>query len=64
MGLVIGGLLVVLVGALFRWHWVRNFWFRAIHFLMITVVVVESLLESSVPTRRAMAINRLAAGER
>ena len=26
-----------------RWRWVRNFWFRIIHFLMIAVVVAESL---------------------
>jgi hypothetical protein len=60
---VIGGLLVVPVGALFRWRWVRNFWFRAIHLLMITIVVVESLLDIECPYTTSEAINRLAAGE-
>jgi hypothetical protein len=61
---VIGGLLVVPLGALFRWRWVRNFWFRAIHFVMITIVVVESLLDVDCPYTTSEAINRLAAGER
>ena len=26
-----------------RWGWVRNFWFRVLHFLMIALVVAESL---------------------
>jgi hypothetical protein len=44
IGFVIFGLLAILVGALLRWKWVRNFWFRTIHFLMILVVVVQALL--------------------
>jgi hypothetical protein len=41
---VIFGLLAVLVGRLLRWKWVRNFWFRLVHLLMITLVVVQSVL--------------------
>ena len=33
----------IVLGWARRWQWVRNFWFRTIHFLMIAVVVVESL---------------------
>lgn len=40
---VIVALAVILVGIALRWSWVRNFWFRAIHLLMIAVVVFESL---------------------
>jgi hypothetical protein len=40
---VVGGAAVILAGAALGWRWVRNFWFRAIHFLMIAVVVAESL---------------------
>ena len=49
VGFVIAGLLAVLAGAFLRWRWVRNFWFRAIHFLLIAVVVVESLFEIECP---------------
>jgi len=39
---VIGGLLAILVGRLLGWSWVRNFWFRLIHLMMILVVVAEA----------------------
>ena len=42
VGFVMLGLLAILLGILFRWRWVRNFWFRMVHFLMIGVVVAES----------------------
>jgi hypothetical protein len=40
---VVFGLLAILVGLALRWKWVRNFWFRTIHFLMIAVVVVQAV---------------------
>lgn len=40
---VVVGLLLILVGAVRGWQWTRNFWFRAVHFLMIAIVVAESL---------------------
>ena len=43
IGFVIFGLVAILLGVLFHWKWVRNFWFRAIHFLMILVVVLQAL---------------------
>ena len=43
IGFVILGLLAILVGALLHWKWVRNFWFRAVHFLMILIVVVQAV---------------------
>lgn len=33
---------LILIGRWRKWSWVRNFWFRVIHFLMILVVVVET----------------------
>lgn len=39
---VVGGLFVILLGGLLRWEWVRNFWFRVIHFVMMGIVVVET----------------------
>lgn len=43
VGFVIFGLLAIVLGAFLRWKWVRNFWFRIIHFLMIAIVVVQAL---------------------
>ena len=40
---VVVGLVLILLGVALRWRWVRNFWFRAIHLLMIGIVVVEAL---------------------
>jgi multisubunit Na+/H+ antiporter MnhB subunit len=40
---VVLGLVAILMGIAFRWSWVRNPWFRSIHFAMIGIVVVEAL---------------------
>ena len=39
---VILGLVLTLGGAVAGWKWVRNFWFRAVHLVMIGVVVGEA----------------------
>ena len=39
----------ILAGVCLRWSWVRNFWFRAIHLLLIGIVVVESLCSINCP---------------
>jgi hypothetical protein len=39
---VIVGLVLTVAGALMRWQWVRNFWFRLVHVTMIGIVVVEA----------------------
>jgi hypothetical protein len=41
---VVFGLAAILLGVVFRWSWVRNIWFRAIHLIAIGIVVGESLL--------------------
>lgn len=46
---VVFGLLLILLGIMLRWGWVRGFWFRIIHFLMIAVVVLESALGIDCP---------------
>jgi hypothetical protein len=43
VGFVVFGLAAILVGVVFRWKWVRNPWFRAIHLTAIGIVVGESL---------------------
>jgi len=46
---VVFGMLLILLGIAFSWNWVRNFWFRAVHFLMIAVVVGEALGGATCP---------------
>lgn len=40
---VVSGLVLVCLGGLLRWNWVRNFWFRCIHLLLVVVIVLESI---------------------
>jgi hypothetical protein len=46
---VVLAMAAILVGIAVGWKWVRNFWFRAIHFLMIAVVLAESLCDILCP---------------
>lgn len=46
---IVGGLLLVWVGALFEWHWVRNRWFRYAHLTAIAFVALEAVLGYACP---------------
>jgi hypothetical protein len=46
---VVFSLPAILLGLALRWRWVRNFWFRAIHLLMIAIVAAESILRLYCP---------------
>ncbi len=64
VGFVVFGLLAILVGLLLGWRWIRNFWFRAIHLVMIGVVVAESLLGIVCPlTSWENELRKLGGGE-
>jgi hypothetical protein len=39
---IVLGLLLIFAGRRRRWSWVRNFWFRLVHLLGVSVVVVQS----------------------
>ena len=41
---VVIGLILIFVGKVRVWSWIRNPWFRLIHLVAITVVVVQSWL--------------------
>ena len=41
---VVGGLVLTWAGALLRWGWIRNVWFRAAHLVAICYVAAEGLL--------------------
>jgi hypothetical protein len=49
VGFVVAGQLLILVGVVLRWGWVRNLWFRLAHLLAIAVVAAESLLNIMCP---------------
>ncbi len=40
---VVFGLAAIMVGLIFRWGWVRNFWFRVLHLAAIGVVAAQAL---------------------
>jgi len=63
IALVIAGLLAVLIGWPLGWRWVRNFWLRAIHLLMIGIVVVQALLGVMCPLTVWEYNLRVAAGQ-
>ena len=46
---VVGGLVVVWLGAILNWPWVRNLWFRLSHLCAIAVVVLQTWLEVICP---------------
>ena len=41
---VVVGLILIWVGGILRWGWVRNFWFRLAHLAAIGFVAAESLV--------------------
>jgi hypothetical protein len=46
---VVFGLFIILLGRVLRWHFIRNFWFRAIHLTMILIVVFQAVFGISCP---------------
>jgi hypothetical protein len=60
---VVLGLVAILIGAVLRWKWVRNFWFRATHLTAIGVVVLEALFGITCPLTEWEQRLRLTAGE-
>ncbi len=46
---VVGGLLVILLGAAIKWQWVRNRWFRGAHLAAVAYVVFEQLVNIPCP---------------
>ena len=41
---VVGGLVLIWLGAGRGWRWVRSFWFRVLHLAAVSLVAVEALL--------------------
>ena len=60
---VVGGLLLIILGNFLRWSWVNHWWFRAMHLLAISVVVLESWLGIECPLTTLENWLRLQAGQ-
>ena len=61
---VVVGQLLILVGVLRKWQWIRNFTFRALHFGAIAFVVAETLCGVTCPlTAWERQLRNLAGGE-
>ena len=46
---IVAGLILVWIGALARWQWIRNPWFRCLHLAAIVFVAAEALLGIACP---------------
>jgi hypothetical protein len=48
-GFIVAGLILVWIGALAGWAWIRNPWFRYLHVAAIAFVAAEALLGHTCP---------------
>ena len=62
--IVVLGLIVILLGGVLHWRFIRNFWFRAIHLSMILIVVFEALFGIPCPLTDWEYALRVAAGQK
>lgn len=60
---VVLGLVLVIVGGLLSWSWVRNRWFRIVHLVCIGIVVVQAWLGMICPLTTWEMDLRRAAGD-
>ena len=60
---VVFGQVAIVAGLLLKRRWVRSFWFRAVHLLMIGVVVFEAAFGIVCPLTRWENRLRVAAGQ-
>jgi len=57
------GLVLIFIGNVLSWHWIRNPWFRLIHLFMIFVVVLLSWLNFICPLTSIEMALRTRAGD-
>jgi hypothetical protein len=60
---VVLGMLLILVGTVVKWNWVRNPWFRISHFTAIAIVALEAIFGIACPLTVWEAELRQAAGQ-
>lgn len=60
---VVFGLMLIFLGKVLEWSWVRNPWFRIIHLVAIAVVVLQSWLGQICPLTQWEMTLRSSAGD-
>jgi hypothetical protein len=60
---VVVGLVLIFVGKICGWGWVRNFWFRCAHLIAIGLVVIQSWLGVICPLTTLEMALRSSAGQ-
>lgn len=63
VAIVVAGFVAILIGGAAHWHWVRNFYLRAVHFTMILLVCCEALIGATCPLTVWENTLRVRAGE-
>jgi hypothetical protein len=63
VGFVVLGFVLILLGGLLGWQWVRNWWFRLAHLAAITFVAFEAIIGMDCPLTVWEADLRRAAGQ-
>jgi hypothetical protein len=63
VGFVVVLVPVIVLGGLLKWKWVRNFWLRVVHFIMMGVVIVETVFGVTCPLTTWETNYRMAAGQ-
>ena len=61
---IVASLVLIMLGGMRGWHWVRNPWFRWAHLLAIGVVAAQAWLGMVCPLTTLEMALRMAAGER
>lgn len=56
-------LLFIFVGKVYNWHWISNPWFRLIHLISVSIVVLLSWLNSICPLTSIEMALRAKAGD-
>ena len=60
---VVGGQLLIVIGLMLKWSWVRNFWFRVLHLAAIWIVVLQAWVGVICPLTNWENALRAKAGE-
>lgn len=60
---VVVGLILILLGKVLSWSWVRNWWFRVAHLAAICIVVLQSWLGVICPLTKLEMLLRSKSGD-
>jgi hypothetical protein len=63
MAFIILGQLAIMIGAVLKWQWIRNPWFRAAHLAAIVIVALEAVFGVRCPLTLWENELRVAAGQ-